>query len=53
MNGSQFQKLVELIEHYPQLATGSPVFGSSKISVDETWESVAAQINALGPPTRS
>ncbi|XP_073849065.1 uncharacterized protein [Musca autumnalis] len=50
---AQFQKLVDLMELYPQLATGRPVFGSNKLQVDKQWDDVAVSLNAMGPPERT
>ncbi|TMW42649.1 hypothetical protein DOY81_012272, partial [Sarcophaga bullata] len=49
----QFQKLVDLMEENPQLATCCPSFVNSKATVEQTWDTIAESLNALGPPTRS
>ncbi|XP_037811257.1 uncharacterized protein LOC119603324 [Lucilia sericata] len=49
----QFQKLVASMEEFPNLAKGSPTFGTSRAAVEETWDKVAHRINAYGPPERN
>ncbi|XP_046806458.1 uncharacterized protein LOC111688522 [Lucilia cuprina] len=49
----QFQKLFDLMEEFPLLATGNPSFGSNKLIVEQTWDNAAQKLNALGPPIRN
>ncbi|XP_049314888.1 uncharacterized protein LOC125778972 [Bactrocera dorsalis] len=49
----QFEKLVELMEKFPEVGRGKPQFGNSKLKIKELWESVALQLNCLGPPSRT
>lgn len=41
------------MDEYPHLATGSPVFGSSRAEISMTWDTVAEKVNAAGPPDRT
>lgn len=49
----QLQTLVEYMGENPEFARGTPVFGCSRMSLEEQWVKIVRKLNAMGPPSRT
>lgn len=50
---AQFERLIDLLETYPLLASSSFQYGKAKSKSVAAWNNIAESLNSIGPPKRT